>query len=66
MDFATSFLAFLFLFDYFLKFDFIQATSVRQKLDGLGELEEIEGRETKQRATSVTIIFNKQEKFELI
>jgi hypothetical protein len=35
-------------------------------LDGLGELEEIEGRETKQRATSVRIIFNKQEKFELI
>ncbi len=29
--------------------------SVRQKLDDIGESEEIEGRETKQRATSVKI-----------
>lgn len=36
-----------------------QAPSVRQKLDDIGELEEAEGRETKQRATSVKIRIEK-------
>ncbi len=38
-----------------MSFNLFQASSIRQKLDDLGELEEAEGRETKQRATSVKI-----------
>lgn len=48
-------LKFILLENYRLKIhrNFFQAPSTRQKLDDIGETEEVEGREAKQRATSV-------------
>ncbi len=49
----------VFFLSLFYKFVWLQTLGNRQKLDDLGELEEMEGRETKQRATSV-INYNKK------